>query len=344
MTFRSLNVRIHRGFLGRGKAGPGLVWFDRPTTFLVLAGGTSAALYLALMFVFPLPRYAAHPRLYDLMSLAERNGGNALLYAFAVVVLFGVYWQSWRHLALVEEDHTADPRPFLGSVTAFAALFAVVLVWMYPVNAIDLFQYFFRGRMLGFYGTNPFVSTPAQFASDPYLYVVGEWKHIGSLYGPAWELLAAGAAWISGGSLIPNLLALKAVSGLCYVGSIPIVYLVLDQVAPRRKTSGTLLFAWNPLILLEWIGNGHNDAAMMFFVLLAVMLWTRRRQVWVLPAFVVAVLCKAIAAIAVPFLCSPSGPARWAGRRACGGLYILSFSRCWSPWPSAHRSALVGKT
>ena len=302
MTLRSLNGQIRRVLLGREEVAPGLSWFDRTTTLVLLGGGgISAALYLALTLVFPLPRYAAHHRLYDLVSLAGRNGWGALLYAIAAVVLFWTYWQSWRRLRTVEEEGAANARPFLVGVAAFAVLFAAVLAWMYPVNAIDLFQYFFRSRILSFYGANPFVATPARFPDDPYLYAVGEWKHIGSLYGPAWELLAAGAARLSGGALIPNLLALKGVSALFYVGSILLVYLILGRAAPRRRVSGTLLFAWNPSILLEWVGNGHNDAVMMFFVLLGVWLWTRRWHAWVLPAFVVAVLCKAIAAIVIPF-------------------------------------------
>lgn len=139
MTVRNLNVKIHRVILGRAKVAPSFSWRDRTRTSLLLAGATSAALYLALTHVFPLPRYAAHRRLYDLMSLAGRNGWSALLYAIAVSALFGVYCRSWRRLYTVEEDRVADARVFLGGVVAFAVLFAAVLAWMYPVNATDLF-------------------------------------------------------------------------------------------------------------------------------------------------------------------------------------------------------------
>jgi len=268
---------------------------------LLLCGGLSGALYLALTLVFPLPKYAAHRQLYDLTSLTHYSAWGAILYALLVVALFGLYWQAWRSLCRAVNGSHIGSQLSLGIVAVYTVLFAFVLVWLYPINAVDLFQYFFRSRIFVFYHNNPFVVTPDQFPADPYLYVVGEWAHISSVYGPAWELLAAGAAWLTRGILTPNLLVLKGISALFYIGSVLLVYLILERIAPQQRISGTLLFAWNPLILLEWIGNGHNDAVMMLLILLGIWLWTRKLHMWVLPALGMAALIKAIAAITLPF-------------------------------------------
>jgi alpha-1,6-mannosyltransferase len=268
---------------------------------LLLYGGASAVLYLAFVRLFPLTRYALRPRLYDLMKLARRSKQGIILYALCILTMFWLYWQAWHFVRRNAQDKDASSRLLLVFIVGSALLFALILVWMYPINANDLFRYFFRGRIFSVYGGNPLVDPPNRFYTDPYLYTVGEWIDHRSPYGPVWELLAAGVSWLTRGMLIPNLLALKGISVLCYGGSICLVYDTLGRTLPAQKFGGTLLFAWNPLILLEWIGNGHNDVVMLFFILLGVNLWVRKRYIWVLPALVMAVLVKMIAAIVVPF-------------------------------------------
>jgi uncharacterized membrane protein len=62
------------------------------------------------------------------------------------------------------------------------------------------------------------------------------------------------------------------------------------------------LFAWNPLILLMAVGDGHNDIVMMAFVLLAV--WLGYRAHWVLAAgaMTLSVWIKYISVIFFPLL------------------------------------------
>jgi len=247
---------------------------------LLLCGVTSAVLYLAFVRLFPLTRYALRPRLYDLMKLLRRSKQGIILYALCILTMFWLYWQAWHFVQRNAQDKDASSRLLLVFIVGSALLFALILVWMYPINANDLFRYFFRGRIFSFYGGNPLVDPPKRFYTDPYLYTVGEWIDHRSPYGPVWELLAAGVSWLTRGMLIPNLLALKGISVLCYGGSICLVYDILGRTLPAHKFGGTLLFAWNPLILLEWIGNGHNDVVMLFFILLGMNLWVRKRYIW----------------------------------------------------------------
>jgi hypothetical protein len=263
-------------------------------------GALVTVLYLILVVAFPLPRYAAQGQLYDLKSLTQESSWFAWLYALLILALFGLHWLAWHSIESRCDSRQPESTRSLGIVLAFAALFALLLMWLYPINAIDLFQYFFRSRIYVVYHANPFAAAPMQFHDDPYRYTVGEWADVGSLYGPGWELLAAGAAWLTRGRFIPNVLVLKGASAVFYLGSVLLVSSTLRRVAPERWIAGTLLLAWNPLVLLEWVGNGHSDVVMMFFVLLGVWLWARQRHVWVLPALVMAALVKGIAAITIP--------------------------------------------
>ena len=53
-----------------------------------------------------------------------------------------------------------------------------------------------------------------------------------------------------------------------------------------------LFFAWNPLVLFEVAGNGHNDAVVIMFVLAGVFFFVRARQVAFIPALVLGALTK----------------------------------------------------
>lgn len=263
-------------------------------------GAGSAALYQFLGRAFPLSGYATRQKLYDLMLLTGHSAWGALTYAAIVILLFALYWLVARTLRRRAAGGGGTSRWVLLVICGFGLLFAGELIDMYPINAADMFLYFFRSRILIFYQGNPLIDAPRQFPDDPYLYTAGQYVSIASAYGPAWELLAGAAALVTRGALLPNLLALKGISALSYGGSVLLVSRILRRIAPEQQASGTLLFAWNPLILLEWVGNGHNDAAMVLCILLGVWLWVEGRHLWVIPAFVLAAHIKAIAAIAIP--------------------------------------------
>src|SRR5205814_4367672 len=74
----------------------------------------------------------------------------------------------------------------------------------------------------------------------------------------------------------------------------------LRQVRPDWALRGTLFFAWNPLVLFEVPGNGHNDAVVVAFMPAGVYLFTRARRVAVLPAIMAGALTKFVPALLLP--------------------------------------------
>src|SRR5205823_10504562 len=80
--------------------------------------------------------------------------------------------------------------------------------------------------------------------------------------------------------------------------------LLVYRLARRLGGDGPgalLLYAWNPLVLIETAGSGHNDAAMMTFALLGLLLATRGRLLWGLAALVLSVLVKYLTALLLLF-------------------------------------------
>jgi hypothetical protein len=176
---------------------------------------------------------------------------------------------------------------------------AVVLLWSYPLFSQDVFDYTFHTHEWVGYGASPFTHTPSQFSSD-LLYSYVAWTHIPSPYGPLWIMLTAPLSAIAGADLFANLVLFKALDVLCYAGCAFLLYLVISKVQPRYSVAGTLLFAWNPLVLIEFGSSGHNDVVMLSFAMLAAWLVVNSRFLLGLLALTVSLLVKVVTIFLVP--------------------------------------------
>jgi hypothetical protein len=266
---------------------------------LALLGLAMGALY-ALFFVQPfwLPHLQSPPPVYEGEAFADflraSGSGTTALYAGVILALFGGYGLAWRLCA----------RPAAGLMRVIgggAVLFSLVLIGMKPVMSGDMYDYAFRARMALVYGLNPFVETPRAAIVDawaPHLY----WFDVPIAYGPLWYFLTLPTAWLAGDSMLVALVALKVVAALAYLACVQLIAVTLGTFAPAHQAGGTLLFAWNPLILLELVGNGHNDGVMLAFMLLAALAAMRGRWWLAAPAAMAAILIKMAAVLILPFL------------------------------------------
>jgi hypothetical protein len=126
------------------------------------------------------------------------------------------------------------------------------------------------------------------------------WRASVSAYGPGWELLAALTTRLAGNTVIANVIAFKMLLAAFLAGSIAIVLAMLRRIAPRRALAGVVLLAWNPVILYETIGSGHNDMAMIFWVLLAAWLLLNQRYTLTILAIIAGALFKYIPLLMLP--------------------------------------------
>ena len=142
--------------------------------------------------------------------------------------------------------------------------------WRIPSARPDLFDNIMHGRILGVYGRQSVPDTAAQFRggqstpSPP--------GNTTSAYGPAWEVLNGGTAWLvhqivsfapARVSVVANAVAFAVERR--FAASTAVVVVILRRKAPERALAGVVLLAWNPVILVETLGNGHNDIAAIFW-------------------------------------------------------------------------------
>ena len=148
------------------------------------------------------------------------------------------------------------------TILAFALLFDLTLLVMPGLLSTDLLTYATYGRLAAVYGQNPYLSSPSAVLSDPLVQWLDTRPEHASPYGPVWTILSMGLAWLTTG--LPALL--QAV-GYRLVGACSVLAGTAIIWRLTRDPSSVLLFAWNPLLLVEAVGNGHNDAPMMVVAL-----------------------------------------------------------------------------
>jgi hypothetical protein len=263
------------------------------TVALGCIAGLNALVYL-LAFVRPynlLERYQS-PFL-DLYRLSQGDPQARWRLLWAFLALGALYWLGWR------AARRADGRAAWLAVLGGTALSGMVLLFLYPFDAADIFDNIMHGRILGVYGANPFQQVASQFKSDPF-YLYAAWRNTPSAYGPGWEGLAGGLARLAGDDIIANVLAFKLLGGAFLAASIGVVAAILRRMASDRALAGVVLLAWNPVILYETLGQGHNDMAMIFWVLAAAWALVHRRYVPGILALVIGGLFKFIPLLMLP--------------------------------------------
>ena len=228
--------------------------------------------------------------LYTLPQGGEDGPRNLILAFLALAIFYGLGWRMSKNLG----GKAAWAVVFGGSL-----FFGIVLLLMYPFGATDLFDNVLRGRILGIYGGNPFLPGTVRYSADPFYAYIG-WKGWASAYGPGWELTSSLVARLVGDGVIANILAYKTLPGIFLLASAGVVAFILRELAPRQALAGTLLLAWNPIVLYETWGNGHNDMAMVFWILLSMLAVFKRRYTLAILALVAGALFKFIPVLLIP--------------------------------------------
>ena len=233
-------------------------------TGVALAG----VLYGVFSGPFPLQEFCTRNRptwVLGLFTTPRYTAVTGPVFLGALAALTGLYL-----LALWLAPRVHGRAVWIGLLVGGPLVFAAVLLPGYPLLSNDVFKYVFAGRIMAVYHENPFVKVPADFPDDRF-YDLVYWKAVVNAHGPIWRVLEAISAQVGGERCVSAIMALKAWPIAAYFATIGVVYLLLRSNCPERALTGTLAYAWCPLVLLEALQNGHNDVVAALPVLLA--LW-----------------------------------------------------------------------
>ncbi|HYJ13391.1 MAG TPA: hypothetical protein VEW66_07360, partial [Thermomicrobiales bacterium] len=160
----------------------------------------------------------------------------AAMYAAAVVLI-----QTGAHLNLATK----------AGIVALALGPAIVNVMLYPVGALDVFNYLIELKLALHYDENPYLVTFQEYAGDSYARSAFL-TNVTLFYGPAWLILTGVPALIAGfDDIADTLIALKLFNLLLLAATAAVI--AWHQRDARTRWLAVALFAANPLVLFEGI-------------------------------------------------------------------------------------------
>jgi hypothetical protein len=206
-----------------------------------------------------------------LVALVKGPGGQAdPRLASAVILVGGLVVTTAGYLGGLAALNRGQNVAATAWVSGLGIVFHVTL-WLMPgLLSGDIISYALYGRLGGVYGLNPYVSPPSAVAADPFVAWLGGGPDRASLYGPLWTDLSAGLARLAAEvDPLVHVLIYKFLGSIVVLVSMVLLWRLLPLFGSHgaKRSVGILLFAWNPLVLLELVGSGHNDGFMLMLVL-----------------------------------------------------------------------------
>jgi hypothetical protein len=149
------------------------------------------------------------------------------------------------------------------------ATITVIGVFAYPAFSYDIFNYLFTAKTVLVYGKDPYIVKPILFAGiDSWLNFM-RWTHLVSAYTPLWILLSI-VPYITGfGYFLMILWNTKMLLAGCYLVTAWGISKIVELKNPKFKIIALVVFAFNPLVIIESVISPHNDIVMMACAVLA---------------------------------------------------------------------------
>lgn len=217
---------------------------------------------------------------------AELAIGAYTLLTVAAIIAARLFWDRDDARALI----------VLGIVALAARL---LLVEKTPFLSTDAYRYLWEGRVL-LHGIDPYLVAPnapqLHFLRLDWLYqhVDADWRAMPSLYPPLALALFAVPAAVSQADLTVTKIFMELGDAITLV---LVVQLLREYGLPRGRA---VLYAWSPLVLIEFAWSGHLEAWCLAALAFALLMHKRHRVVAAALGLAAAVLIKLYPAAAIP--------------------------------------------
>jgi alpha-1,6-mannosyltransferase len=259
---------------------------------VVAVGFASGLLYVSL---------AATPRL--IQEPPVRTGSSFLgfavgIHVLATIALFALFAVLLSRCATNELTRNERVVAF-----AFPIAFNLFFISVDPGLSVDLLSYISHGYIGTALGGNPLVDPSFIVANTSLGRELASfgWRpvHPASPYGPLWTHIEEAIVGSVDGVRM-QMVALKTIVVVASLGSALLIWKILGRVSPHYRLMGTLAYLWNPVVIVEVAGEGHNDPLMVFLVLLALLVTIRGRTAAGLVAMSLSVMTKYVPLVLAP--------------------------------------------
>lgn len=244
-------------------------------------------------------------------------GSNRLLREFVILMCVeGILYGA----AVLIVCRVALPPRSIFLILGFALAMRGVVLATPPFLSTDIHRYVWDG-MVQDAGINPYRYKPdapqLAFLRTRAIYPGINRKHTArTIYPPVAEAIFALVARVS-----PSILAMRLAMTAFDLVAI-LAQLALLRLA-RRPLAWILTYAWHPLPIWEFAGNGHVDAIVVAFVALALLAAARMKPGLAAAAFTGAVLAKFLPLAMMPSLWRPKA---WRFLAILLGLTVIFYA------------------
>jgi hypothetical protein len=231
-----------------------------------------------------------------------------------------LYAIAFAFFALAVARARSAPVPRAGMlVFAVAVAARLALLPVTPTLSDDIYRYVWEGKVAA-QGHDPYRLSPHDTTlaglRDRAIYPRINHPELATVYPP---LSIAGFALVA--RLSPTVWAMKS---WVLLHDLALVLLLLAFARARGASAlAVIAYAWNPLVLVEYSGSGHNDPTAMVW-LVAALLWAERRPAVAALALAAGTLTKLVPLVALPFLLR-----RWPWRARLLALATIAAGLGW---------------
>lgn len=224
------------------------------------------------------------------------------------------------------------------------------------LNALshDMLLYGLYGRVVMIYHFNPYVAAPSLFSQDVLQSLIKARET--TPYGPVWTDVSLLITIFAHDSIASMLLGFRLVGLIAHLASTALLWAILTRLRPERRLPLTLLYAWNPVVLLLGVCYMHLEMVIVLFLLLAGFFFQRNAPLLAWVFVLLTALINPLYLLLLPLFLHmmmtnsrllPRRFLRWLSVASISGLVVvLAYAPYWQDWgltglvASLHRSFL----
>lgn len=168
----------------------------------------------------------------------------------------------------------------------FIGIISIAFIVVIPFLSSDLFYYLGIGRLNSTYNQNPYYITITDYVTqnridftqekEDTMLIAGflnSWSDTTVVYGPIWTIICSVFAKLSLGNVNLGILVFKIASIIVHLLNCCMIYKI------SKKRIFVLIYGLNPFILVEGIGNVHNDIYMVLFTLVSIYMLVKKNKI-----------------------------------------------------------------
>ena len=212
-----------------------------------------------------------------------KTGANILLSFILLVLATGVVLFATRLVGRILQERLSriDKALFFWLILLATGVFGLTMLFApmgLTVFSQDMLTYGLYGHMVAVQHANPYGVLPGP--QDILQTLVG--VKTTTPYGPVWTDISVLLALITKNSqssventIASTIVVFRVLGLVAHLLNVVLLWAILTRAKPEMRLSATLLYAWNPLILLFGIAEMHQEIVLVCLLLAAILFFQR---------------------------------------------------------------------